>query len=193
MLGQWCLNWQQHMFSHACQCDFRLNRGPFEKSPCNCVNGSMMPTCMRNLFDIPWTPQYYCNIISILCPVNTNSMTVTSPPDSLCIACIKCFWALGGSTWWMILLWRQWFPWLHDLTVALQVLSHNLCTVMKIPHDPVALEQHFKDDDEGPVSNQGYMPYLNRFILDKVSSKSTDLFVLFPTTLLIVMPSGSAV
>lgn len=64
---------------------------------------------------------------------------------------------------------------------------------MKIPHDPVALEQHFKDDDEGPVSNQGYMPYLNRFILDKVSSKSTDLFVLFPTTLLIVMPSGSAV
>uniref|UniRef100_A0A672LIL8 Switch-associated protein 70 n=1 Tax=Sinocyclocheilus grahami TaxID=75366 RepID=A0A672LIL8_SINGR len=50
----------------------------------------------------------------------------------------------------------------------LKVLSHNLCTVMKIPHDPVALEEHFKDDDEGPVSNQGYMPYLNRFILDKV-------------------------
>lgn len=49
-----------------------------------------------------------------------------------------------------------------------QVLSHNLCTVMKIPHDPVALEEHFKDDDEGPVSNQGYMPYLNTFILDKV-------------------------
>lgn len=41
---------------------------------------------------------------------------------------------------------------------------------MKIPHDPVALEEHFKDDDEGPVSNQGYMPYLNTFILDKVSS-----------------------
>lgn len=40
---------------------------------------------------------------------------------------------------------------------------------MKIPHDPVALEEHFKDDDEGPVSNQGYMPYLNTFILDKVS------------------------
>lgn len=114
MLGQWCLNWQQHMLSHACQCDLRLNRGPFEKSPCNCVNGSMMPTCMRNLFDIPWTPQYYCNIISILCPVNTNSMTVTSPPDSLCIACIKCFWALGGNIWWMILLWQQRFPWLHD-------------------------------------------------------------------------------
>uniref|UniRef100_A0A8B9LCY6 Switch-associated protein 70 n=1 Tax=Astyanax mexicanus TaxID=7994 RepID=A0A8B9LCY6_ASTMX len=50
----------------------------------------------------------------------------------------------------------------------LKVLSHNLCTVMKIPHDPVALEEHFKDDDEGPVSTQGYMPYLNRFILDKI-------------------------
>uniref|UniRef100_A0A3Q4HFX5 Switch-associated protein 70 n=1 Tax=Neolamprologus brichardi TaxID=32507 RepID=A0A3Q4HFX5_NEOBR len=50
----------------------------------------------------------------------------------------------------------------------LKVLSHNLCTVMKIPHDPVALEEHFKDNDEGPLSNQGYMPYLNRFILDKI-------------------------
>ncbi|KAI5098130.1 switch-associated protein 70, partial [Silurus meridionalis] len=50
----------------------------------------------------------------------------------------------------------------------LKVLSHSLCTVMKIPHDPVALEEHFRDDDEGPVSTQGYMPYLNRFILDKV-------------------------
>ncbi|XP_070763203.1 switch-associated protein 70b isoform X2 [Enoplosus armatus] len=50
----------------------------------------------------------------------------------------------------------------------LKVLSHNLCTVMKIPHDPVALEEHFKDDDEGPVSTQGYMPYLNKFILDKI-------------------------
>ncbi|XP_049417114.1 switch-associated protein 70 [Epinephelus fuscoguttatus] len=50
----------------------------------------------------------------------------------------------------------------------LKVLSHNLCTVMKIPHDPVALEEHFKDDDKGPLSNQGYMPYLNKFILDKV-------------------------
>ncbi|XP_038594197.1 switch-associated protein 70-like [Micropterus salmoides] len=39
---------------------------------------------------------------------------------------------------------------------------------MKVPHDPVALEHHFKDDDKGPLSNQGYMPYLNRFILDKV-------------------------
>ncbi|XP_045899117.1 switch-associated protein 70b isoform X1 [Micropterus dolomieu] len=50
----------------------------------------------------------------------------------------------------------------------LKVLSHSLCTVMKVPHDPVALEHHFKDDDKGPLSNQGYMPYLNRFILDKV-------------------------
>ncbi|KAF3855217.1 hypothetical protein F7725_023272 [Dissostichus mawsoni] len=51
----------------------------------------------------------------------------------------------------------------------LKVLSHNLCTVLKIPHDPVALEEHFKDDDEGPVSTQGYMPYLNKFILDKAT------------------------
>lgn len=42
---------------------------------------------------------------------------------------------------------------------------------MKIPHDPVALEEHFRDDNEGPLSNQGYMPYLNRFILDKVGGK----------------------
>lgn len=50
----------------------------------------------------------------------------------------------------------------------LKVLSHNLCTVLNVPHDPVALEEHFKDDDEGPVSNQGYMPYLSTYILDKV-------------------------
>ncbi|XP_051919603.1 switch-associated protein 70 [Hippocampus zosterae] len=50
----------------------------------------------------------------------------------------------------------------------LKVLSHSLCTVMKIPHDPLAFEEHFKDDDKGPLSNQGYMPYLNKFILDKV-------------------------
>ncbi|XP_056464639.1 switch-associated protein 70-like [Gadus chalcogrammus] len=49
----------------------------------------------------------------------------------------------------------------------LKVLSYNLCTVMNIPHDPVSLEEHFKDDDRGPVSNQGYMPYLKRFILEK--------------------------
>uniref|UniRef100_A0A6Q2YIW5 PH domain-containing protein n=1 Tax=Esox lucius TaxID=8010 RepID=A0A6Q2YIW5_ESOLU len=50
----------------------------------------------------------------------------------------------------------------------LKVLSHNLCTVLAIPHDPVALEEHFRDDDDGPVSSQGYMPYLNKYILDKV-------------------------
>ncbi|CAK6954792.1 switch-associated protein 70 [Scomber scombrus] len=50
----------------------------------------------------------------------------------------------------------------------LKVLSHNICTVMRIPHNPVALEEHFKDDDSGPLSNQGYMPYLNTFVLDKV-------------------------
>lgn len=49
-----------------------------------------------------------------------------------------------------------------------QVLSHNLYTVLHIPHDPVALEEHFRDDDDGPVSSQGYMPYLNKYILDKV-------------------------
>ncbi|KAL0593320.1 Switch-associated protein 70, partial [Plecturocebus cupreus] len=38
----------------------------------------------------------------------------------------------------------------------LRVLSYNLCTVLKVPHDPVALEEHFRDDDEGPVSNQGH-------------------------------------
>lgn len=49
-----------------------------------------------------------------------------------------------------------------------QVLSHNLYTVLNIPHDPVALEEHFQDDDDGPVSNHGYMPYLNKYILNKV-------------------------
>uniref|UniRef100_A0A1A8G0Z8 Switch-associated protein 70 n=1 Tax=Nothobranchius korthausae TaxID=1143690 RepID=A0A1A8G0Z8_9TELE len=51
----------------------------------------------------------------------------------------------------------------------LKVLSYNLCTVMRIPHEPTAFEEHFKDDNEGPLSNEGYMPYLNRYILDKVS------------------------
>ncbi|XP_068573452.1 differentially expressed in FDCP 6 homolog [Cebidichthys violaceus] len=50
----------------------------------------------------------------------------------------------------------------------LKVLSHNLYTVLNIPHEPVALEEHFQDDDDGPVSNHGYMPYLNKYILDKV-------------------------
>ncbi|TRY83184.1 hypothetical protein DNTS_000682 [Danionella cerebrum] len=50
----------------------------------------------------------------------------------------------------------------------LKVLSHNLCTILKIPHNTSALEKDFKDDDEGPVSKQGYMPYLNNFILSKI-------------------------
>ncbi|KAI1890751.1 hypothetical protein AGOR_G00156850 [Albula goreensis] len=54
----------------------------------------------------------------------------------------------------------------------LKVLSHNLCTVLSIPHDPVALEDHFREDDDGPVSTQGYMPYLNKYILDKVKEGS---------------------
>uniref|UniRef100_A0A8D3BBP9 DEF6 guanine nucleotide exchange factor n=1 Tax=Scophthalmus maximus TaxID=52904 RepID=A0A8D3BBP9_SCOMX len=58
---------------------------------------------------------------------------------------------------------------MSDLYIGIsQVLSHNLCTVLCIPHDPVALEEHFRDDDDGPVSSQGYMPYLNKYILDKV-------------------------
>uniref|UniRef100_A0A2K5EZZ8 SWAP70 N-terminal EF-hand domain-containing protein n=1 Tax=Aotus nancymaae TaxID=37293 RepID=A0A2K5EZZ8_AOTNA len=72
----------------------------------------------------------------------------------------------------------------------LKVLSHNLCTVLKVPHDPVALEEHFRDDDEGPVSNQGYMPYLNKFILEKITktlpaSEPSDMLlpVLSKTTL----------
>ncbi|KAG5845972.1 hypothetical protein ANANG_G00144820 [Anguilla anguilla] len=50
----------------------------------------------------------------------------------------------------------------------LKVLSHNLYTALNIPHDPVALEEHFReDDDDGPLSRQGYMPYLNEYILAK--------------------------
>ncbi|KAG7495690.1 hypothetical protein JOB18_003793 [Solea senegalensis] len=56
----------------------------------------------------------------------------------------------------------------------LKVLSHNLYTVLNIPHDPVALEEHFQDDDGGPVSDHGYMPYLNRYILDKVKDGMFD-------------------
>lgn len=56
----------------------------------------------------------------------------------------------------------------------LKVLSHNLYTVLNIPHDPVALEEHFQDDDAGPVSNHGYMPYLSRYILDKVKEGMFD-------------------
>ncbi|XP_066503509.1 switch-associated protein 70 isoform X1 [Hoplias malabaricus] len=50
----------------------------------------------------------------------------------------------------------------------LKVLSQNLFTILKIPHRTADLEEHFKDDDEGLVSSQGYMPYLNTFILDKI-------------------------
>lgn len=64
-------------------------------------------------------------------------------------------------------------PGLRKVSAPLsQVLSHNLYTVLHIPHDPVALEEHFRDDDDGPVSSQGYMPYLNKYILDKVKPLS---------------------
>ncbi|XP_028854486.1 differentially expressed in FDCP 6 homolog [Denticeps clupeoides] len=49
----------------------------------------------------------------------------------------------------------------------LKVLSHNLFTALNITHDSQTLESHFRDDDDGPVSSQGYMPYLNKYILDK--------------------------
>lgn len=61
--------------------------------------------------------------------------------------------------------------------VIFQVLSHNLCTVLSIPHDPVALEEHFRDDDDGPVSSQGYMPYLNKYILDKVIQLNYNIII----------------
>lgn len=67
------------------------------------------------------------------------------------------------------------------LTAALsQVLSHNLYTVLHIPHDPVALEEHFRDDDDGPVSSQGYMPYLNKYILDKVGPNIREALLTSP-------------
>ncbi|MGH0170288.1 UNVERIFIED_CONTAM: hypothetical protein FKN15_059007 [Acipenser sinensis] len=56
----------------------------------------------------------------------------------------------------------------------LKVLSHNLYTALHIPHDPVALEEHFQDNDDGPVSNQGYMPYLNKYILAKANDGTFD-------------------
>ncbi|CAK6950023.1 differentially expressed in FDCP 6-like [Scomber scombrus] len=56
----------------------------------------------------------------------------------------------------------------------LKVLSHHLYTVLNIPLDPVTLEEHFQDDDDGPVSNHGYMPYLNKYILDKVKDGMFD-------------------
>ncbi|KAF5899746.1 differentially expressed in FDCP 6, partial [Clarias magur] len=56
----------------------------------------------------------------------------------------------------------------------LKVLSHNLYTALNIPHDPVALEEHFKDNDNGPVSDHGYMPYLNKYILAKATEGTFD-------------------
>ncbi|KAJ8261819.1 hypothetical protein GJAV_G00158780 [Gymnothorax javanicus] len=56
----------------------------------------------------------------------------------------------------------------------LKVLSHNLYTALNIPHDPVALEEHFQDDDDGPVSKHGYMPYLNQYILAKAKEGTFD-------------------
>ncbi|KAI4897757.1 hypothetical protein NFI96_033924 [Prochilodus magdalenae] len=51
----------------------------------------------------------------------------------------------------------------------LKVLSHNLYTALNIPHEPRALEEHFQDNDNGPVSSNGYMPYLNQYILAKAT------------------------
>lgn len=83
------------------------------------------------------------------------------------------------------------------LTAALsQVLSHNLYTVLHIPHDPVALEEHFRDDDDGPVSSQGYMPYLNKYILDKVGPSVREApltsphFLAWPTPEYIVITTA---
>lgn len=65
------------------------------------------------------------------------------------------------------------------------MLSHNLCTVLCIPHDPVALEEHFRDDDDGPVSSQGYMPYLNKYILDKVIHVQLCALLIFVLSLFV--------
>lgn len=56
----------------------------------------------------------------------------------------------------------------------LKVLSHSLYTALNIPHDPTVLEDHFRDDNDGPVSSQGYMPYLNKYILDKAQDGNFD-------------------
>lgn len=66
--------------------------------------------------------------------------------------------------------------------------------MLNVPHDPVALEEHFRDDDEGPVSNQGYMPYLNKFILEKVSFEflcSVSLFIRFCIRVSLLLLAGS--
>ncbi|XP_078529872.1 differentially expressed in FDCP 6 homolog [Lissotriton helveticus] len=56
----------------------------------------------------------------------------------------------------------------------LKVLSHNLYTVLNIPIDPKILDDHFRDDETSPVSSQGYMVYLNSYILDKVREGSFE-------------------
>ncbi|XP_078272657.1 differentially expressed in FDCP 6 homolog [Rhinoraja longicauda] len=56
----------------------------------------------------------------------------------------------------------------------LKVLSHNLYTALNIPHDPTVLEDHFRDDNDGPVSSYGYMPYLNKYILGKAQDGNFD-------------------
>ncbi|KAK7913327.1 hypothetical protein WMY93_013538 [Mugilogobius chulae] len=60
-----------------------------------------------------------------------------------------------------------------------KVLSVNLCGVMKIPFDPCDLEKHFTDEETGPLSNQGYMPYLSNYILIKVQEENLDILELF--------------
>lgn len=106
-----------------------------------------------------------------------------SCPDTLILSGQRCL-CLFVSVW---VLWRN-MGVCHGLHVtslslslcflpsSLQVLSHNLYTVLNIPHDPVALEEHFQDDDDGPVSNHGYMPYLNKYILNKVATFYFDRY-----------------
>lgn len=94
-------------------------------------------------------------------------MLILSGPRCLCSFCVM--WDYG-ETWECATgsMWPLCTALLKPVS-SLQVLSHNLYTVLNIPHDPVALEEHFQDDDDGPVSNHGYMPYLNKYILNKVS------------------------
>uniref|UniRef100_A0A672NFS7 SWAP70 N-terminal EF-hand domain-containing protein n=1 Tax=Sinocyclocheilus grahami TaxID=75366 RepID=A0A672NFS7_SINGR len=40
----------------------------------------------------------------------------------------------------------------------LKVLSHNLHSVLRIPHDPAALERHFRDGEEVSGSGRGPAP-----------------------------------
>ncbi|XP_069084273.1 differentially expressed in FDCP 6-like isoform X2 [Pleurodeles waltl] len=56
----------------------------------------------------------------------------------------------------------------------LKVLSHNLYTVLNIPIDPKILDDHFRDDETSIVSSQGFVSYLNSYILDKVREGSFE-------------------